>query len=74
MQNNTNTDFTADFESAKALQGVNVRVIYYVCQTAGNCENLANRWTAVFKGSGAASVQFDDPAQSDAVPYLFGGA
>jgi hypothetical protein len=74
MQNNTNIDYTSDFESTKALQGVNVHVIYYFCTVAGSCQNLQAQWTGVFKGSGAASVQFDDPAQSDALPNLFGGA
>lgn len=74
MQNNTNVDYTKDFESSQALKGVNVHVIYYYCQAAGSCQDLASKWTGVFKGSGAASVQFDDPAQSDALTNLFGGA
>jgi hypothetical protein len=74
MQNNTTVDYTADFTSSKALKGVNVHVIYYNCQVAGSCQDLQAKWTGVFTGSGAASVKFDDPAQSDALPNLFGGA
>jgi hypothetical protein len=74
MQNNTNVDYTADFTSSKALNGVNVHVIYYYCQVAGSCQDLQAKWTRVFTGSGAASVKFDDPAQSDGLPNLFGGA
>lgn len=74
MQNNTNVDYTADFTSSKALKGVNVHVIYFYCQAAGSCQNLQARWTRIFTGSGAASVTFDDPAQSDSLPNLFGGA
>ena len=74
MQNNTDVDFTSDFESSKALTGVNVHVIYYYCQVAGSCQDLQAQWTRVFTGSGAASVKFDDPAQSDGLPNLFGGA
>jgi hypothetical protein len=74
MQNNTNVDFTADFTASKALKGVNVHVIYYYCQVAGSCQDLQAKWTSVFTGSGAASVKFDDPAQSDGLPNLFGGA
>jgi hypothetical protein len=74
MQNNTDVDFTSDFESTQALKGVNVHVIYYYCQVAGSCQGLQAQWAHVFTGSGAASVKFDDPAQSDALPNLFGGA
>jgi hypothetical protein len=74
MQNNTDIDYTSDFESTKALNGVHVHVIYYYCQVAGSCQDLQAQWTRVFTGSGAASVKFDDPSQSDALPNLFGGA
>jgi hypothetical protein len=74
MQNNTNVDYTSDFESSKALQGVNVHVIYYDCEFASSCQSLQAQWTRVFNASGAASVQFDDPAQSAGLPNLFGGA
>jgi hypothetical protein len=73
MQNNTNVDYTEDFESSQALKGVAVHVIYYVCQTAGTCESLAASWKNVFTASGASAVQFDDPAQSQAITNLFGG-
>ena len=74
MQNNTNVDYTVDFQSSQALKGVNVRVIYYACQTAGSCESLTATWKHIFTSSGATSVQFDDPAQSEALTSLFGGA
>ena len=76
MQNNTNVDYTSDFTSSKALKGVNVHVVFYDCENsgAGACQNLQNQWTSVFNGSGAASVQFNDPAQSETLGNLFGGA
>jgi hypothetical protein len=74
MDNNTSVDFTADFTASQALKGVNVRVIFYYCQAAGQCQDRANSWTPILNGSGAASVIFDDPAQSQALPSLFGGA
>lgn len=74
MQNNTSVDFTADFEKTHALSGVIVRVIYYVCQAAGACAQNAAYWTNVFRGSGATSIQFLDPAQSNALTKLFGGS
>lgn len=73
MQNNTGVDYTSDFQSSKALKGTIVHVIYYACQNAGSCESVAASWTHIFTSSGAASVQFDDPAQSDAITNLFGG-
>lgn len=73
MQNNTNVDYTADFQASQALKGVNVHVVYFVCEQAGNCESLASSWKNVFTSSGAATVQFDDPAQSEAIANLFGG-
>ncbi len=75
MQNNTSVDYTSDFTAHQYLKGVNVSVIYYVCQNgAGACQSLQNQWTHVFTASGAKSVKFNDPAQSDALGNLFGGA
>jgi hypothetical protein len=74
MQNNTNVDFTSDFAKAHALSGVIVKVIYYVCQTAGPCAQNAAYWTNVFRTSGAVSIRFYDAAQSNALSTLFGGS
>jgi hypothetical protein len=75
MQNNTNIDYTSDFTAHQYLKGVIVNVIYYACQNgAGACESLQAQWTHTFTASGAKSVQFHDPAQSDALGNLFGGA
>ncbi len=74
MQNNTNVDYTADFQAAQALKGVIVHVIFYVCENAGDCGSLTAYWHHVFQASGAQSITFDDPAQSQAIPDLFGGA
>lgn len=74
MQNNTGVDYTADFESSKALKGVAVHVIYYACQSAGACESLESTWKQTFTASGATSVQFDDPAETQTITNLFGGA
>jgi hypothetical protein len=74
MDNNTGVDYTADFTASQALKGVNVRVIFYYCQAAGQCQDRANSWTPILNSAGAASVIFDDPAQSQALPALFGGA
>jgi hypothetical protein len=74
MQNNTSVDFTSDFEKAHALSGVIIRVIYYVCQTAGACSRNATYWTNVFRASGASSIRFLDPAQSNALSNVFGGS
>jgi hypothetical protein len=74
MDNNTNVDFTADFTSSQALKGVIVHVIFYYCQTAGTCQDRATMWQQIFRSSGAQSVRFDDPAQSQALGNLFGGA
>jgi hypothetical protein len=74
MDNNSSVDYTADFTASQALKGVDVRVIYYYCQAAGQCEDRANSWTPILRGAGAASITFDDPAQSQALPSLFGGA
>jgi len=74
MKNNTNVDFTRDFTESQALKGVSVNVIFYVCQTAGACQQTASQWQQVFKSSGASSVQFNDPSQSQTLGNLFGGA
>ncbi len=74
MDNNSSVDYTADFTASQALKGVDVHVIYYYCQEAGQCEDRRNSWTPILRGAGAASVTFDDPAQSQALPSLFGGA
>jgi hypothetical protein len=74
MDNNTDVDFTADFTASQALKGVIVNVIFYYCQQAGVCQDRANSWRQIFSGSGATSVVFDDPAQSQALGNLFGGA
>jgi hypothetical protein len=73
MENNTNVDFTSDFASSHALSGVNVHVIFYVCQSASTCGQKTATWQHVFKVSGAQSIRFDDPAQSQALTNLFGG-
>jgi hypothetical protein len=74
MQNNTGVDYTADFESSQALKGVAIRVIFYVCQNAGSCQSLEDSWKQIFTGSGASSVTFDDPSQSQGITNLLGGA
>jgi hypothetical protein len=74
MQNATDVNFTSDFESSKALQGVRVHVIYYYCQDAPQCQSRQAQWTRVFTGAGAAAVQFDDPAQSQMLTNLFAAA
>jgi hypothetical protein len=74
MDNNSPVDYTADFTAAQALKDVSVRVIYYYCQAAGQCQDRANSWTPILRGAGAASIIFDDPAQSQALPSLFGGS
>jgi hypothetical protein len=75
MQNNSNVDYTSDFTTHQYLKGVIVDVIYYVCQNgAGACQNLQAQWTHTFTASGAKSVRFTDPAQSDALGNLLGGA
>jgi hypothetical protein len=74
MDNNSDVDYTSDFQASQALKGVNVHVIYYVCQAAGQCQDRANYWTPILRGAGAATIAFDDPAQSQALPSLFGGA
>ena len=75
MQNTTNADFTSDFASSQALGGVNVHVIFYYCQQqmgSGQCEDKTIYWHDVFNKSGARSVHFDDPAQSQVFTNLFG--
>ena len=75
MQNNTNVDYTADFIRSQALKGVRVNVIFYVCENgAGACQSLQAYWQHVFQGSGAQSVQFNDPSKSQTLGNLFGGA
>jgi hypothetical protein len=74
MHNTTDVDYTPDFESSKALQDVRVHVIYFSCQDASQCQSLQAQWTSIFTGSGAASVQFDDPSQSQELTNLFAGA
>jgi hypothetical protein len=74
MDNNSAVDYTADFTASQALKGATVRVIYYYCQAAGQCEDRANSWIPILRGAGAASITFNDPAQSQALPSLFGGA
>jgi hypothetical protein len=72
MTYTTGVDYTADFQASQALQGVHVHVIYQYCQDAGTCQRLAASWGQVFTTSGAASVRFDDPAQSATLKDLFG--
>jgi hypothetical protein len=73
MRYTTGVDYTADFQAAQALKGINVHVIYQYCQDAGECQTLAAHWGQIFTSSGAASVRFDDPAQSATLSNLFGG-
>jgi hypothetical protein len=42
------------------------------CQNASICQSLTAKWGQVFTTSGAASVRFDDPAQSATLTDLFG--
>jgi hypothetical protein len=74
MDNNSSVDYTPDFTASQALKGVNVHVIFYVCQAAGQCQDRESSWLPILRGAGAASIAFDDPAQSQALPSLFGGA
>src|SRR5262249_48301042 len=74
MQNNTCVDCTPDFTRSQALKGVNVNVLFYVCQAAGACQTTAAQWRQIFTSSGAQSVQFNDPSQSQTLGNLFGGA
>jgi hypothetical protein len=71
MKYTTNVDYTADFQSSQALQGVHVQVIYQYCQTAAICQSLDASWGQIFTTSGAASDRFDDPAQSATITDLF---
>jgi hypothetical protein len=73
MQYTTGVDYTADFQAAQALKGITVHVIYQYCENAGECQSLAAHWGQIFTTSGAASVRFDDPAQSATLSNLFGG-
>ncbi len=70
----TGVDYTADFQAAQALQGIHIHVIYQYCQNASICQNLGASWGQIFTSSGAASVRFDDPAQSATLTDLFGGS
>jgi hypothetical protein len=74
MENNTSVDYTADFQRARALDGVQVAVIYYYCANANSCQGKTAQWQNIFTSSGAASVKFTDPAQSKPLKNLFGGA
>jgi hypothetical protein len=68
----TGVDYTADFQASQALQGVHIHVIYQYCQNASICQSLGASWGQIFTTSGAASVRFDDPAQSATITDLFG--
>jgi len=70
----TGVDYTADFQASQALKGIHVHVIYQYCQNANICQSLGASWGQVFTTSGAASVRFDDPAQSATLEDLFSGA
>jgi hypothetical protein len=72
MRYTTGVDYTADFQASQALQGVHVQVIYQYCQSATICQSLDASWGQIFTTSGAASVRFDDPAQSATITDLFG--
>jgi hypothetical protein len=72
MENNTNVDKTADFVQTRALDGVNVYVVYFYCSNARSCQNTTAQWQNIFTSSGAASVKFSDPAQSKTLKNLFG--
>jgi hypothetical protein len=74
MDDTSGQDYTSDFASSKALQGVIVNVIYFYCTTADPCQNAKQYWSSVFTSAGAASVQYYDPAESNALPTVFGGA
>jgi hypothetical protein len=73
MEYTTGTDYTADFQASQALKGVIVHVIYYECADASACQSRTASWQHIFTSSGAASVRFDDPAQSGALSNIFGG-
>jgi len=66
MQNNINTQF-----STVNLQGVVVRVLYRVCEVASDCQKNDSYWRKVFMQYGSASVNFYDPAESDALHETF---
>jgi hypothetical protein len=51
---------------------VHVHVIDQYCQNASICQRLGASWGQIFTTSGAASVRFDDPAQSATITDLFG--
>jgi hypothetical protein len=68
----TGVDYTADFQASQALVGVHIHVIYQYCQNANICQSLTAKWGQVFTTSGAASVRFDDPAQSATLNDPFG--
>ena len=74
MQNNTNASYTPDFTSSHALAGVIVHVIYYdgCGDDAEDCQYWINQWQGIFVASGASSIRFDDPAQSQAITNLLG--
>ncbi|HEV2237457.1 MAG TPA: hypothetical protein VGR57_12415 [Ktedonobacterales bacterium] len=71
MRYTTGVDYTADFAASQALQGIHVHVIYQYCANAATCQSVAAHWGQVFTTSGAASVRFDDPAQSATLINLF---
>lgn len=68
-------DFTPDITSTHSLAGVLVHVIFRAaCADAEDCQYWSNYWQGVFTAAGARSVRFDDPAASQAITNLFGGA
>ncbi len=67
LQNNQNTQFT----STVNLQGVVVRVLYRSCQVASDCLKNDSYWRKLFLQYGAVSVNFYDPAESDALHETF---
>jgi hypothetical protein len=73
MENNTSVDYTDDFQRTKALDGVNVAVVYFYCSNSRSCESTTAQWQNIFTSSGAASAKFSDPAASKLLTHLFGG-
>jgi hypothetical protein len=75
MVASSNVDYTPEISSPHALAGVHVHVIFRAnCTDAEDCLGWTSTWTRDFKQAGAASIRFDDPAATQAITNLFGGA
>lgn len=71
LENNTDVDYTQNFVTSHALQGVIVHVIYFYSQNAARDQQKRSNWCPYLQSAGASAVFFSDPASSSILSDVF---